>query len=623
MVIRFGIFELDDQSGELRRQGLKVRLPEQSFQILRMLLDRPNDVVTRDELRQRLWASDTSVDFDAGLNSTIRKLREALDDSADNPRFVETVPRHGYRFIGSARPVTVDEAPKPAAVDTAQLPARTSRAWIAGGVLVTILLAAMVVVYRTGWLERISGRTATEQIRSIAVLPFDNLTGDSSQEYFVDGITDALTTDLAEIGGFDVIARASAMQYKSAKKPLSDIGRELNVETLLSGAVARSGQRVRITTQLSDAATGRVTWAQSYDEELSDVIAIQRKIARAVAIAVEGRRGSPPPVRADARPAVSPAAYDAYLKGVAAGGRQGSDGIRRAVEYYEKAVAIQPDFAAAYAAMGDAQMQLLFGGPLSPREVIPKAEASTRKALQLDDRIARAHRTLGAIQASFYWNWDESDREHRRSRELNGNSGPRSELIREGRYAEAIADAERAQRLDPLSFGARVNVAVVCRTVGQYDRAVAELQRALELFPDQARGHFQLGATFMLMGRANDAIAELESSIGPGRTGNPRFSAYLGYAYAIAGRPVDARRILNELETLRRKQYVSSFGIALIHDALGEKEPALTALERAYEERAVEFSQMDQYPRFKTIESESRFQEVMRRVGSPTKKVPL
>src|SRR5439155_6452498 len=270
--------------------------------------------------------------------------------------------------------------------------------------------------YRTGWWEPISAWTAAGHIRSLAVLPFDNLTGDPSQDYFVDGMTDALTTDLAEVGGFDVIARTSAMRYRGAKKPLPVIGRELNVDALLVGAIVRSDHHVRITTQLSHATTERVVWAQSYEGEVSDVVAVQRKIARAVAGAVGGRLGSPLPVRAGGPPLLNPDAYDAYLKGLAAGGRQGYDGFRTAIAYYEEALARQPDFAAAYAAMGEAQLQLLYGGPLSPGEVIPKAEASTRKALELDDTLAQAHRTLAAILETFYWKWEEADKELLRSR---------------------------------------------------------------------------------------------------------------------------------------------------------------------------------------------------------------
>ncbi|PYR61552.1 MAG: hypothetical protein DMF91_09520 [Acidobacteria bacterium] len=549
------------------------------------------------------------------MNSAIRKLRDALDDSAENPRFIETLPRRGYRFIGSMESAIPEAVP--AAPPAAKSAARNRRGLMAGGLLLVVTVAALV--YGTGWWPRISARTAAGHIRSLAVLPLENLTGDPAQDYFVDAMTDALTTDLAQVGGFDVISRTSAMQYKRAKKLLPVIGHELNVDALLEGTVVRSGNHVRITAQLIHAATDRHVWAQSYEGELSDVVALQQQMARAIAAAIGGRPGSPSPARAGRRPAVNPEAYDAYLKGLSVGGRQTVEGFRTAIGYFKEAVARQPDFAEAYAAMGQTQAQFLYAGPLSPREVIPEAEANTRKALQLDDTLAQAHRTLGEILQSFYWQWEEGDKEFRRARELSGNSAeaPRAELLRKGRFEEAIANAEHSLKLDPLSFGAHLGLAAVYRAAGDYDRAVATIRHALETLPAQPRGHFQLAVTFMFMGRTNDAIGELETAVKSSQGGNARFEAYLGYAYAAAGRPVDARRILTAIESRARQQYVSAFGVALIHDALGEKEPALAAIERAYQDHAVEFAQMNQYPPFKTIASEARFQNVLRLIGLP------
>jgi len=619
-VLRFGVFELETQSGELRRHGLQIRLPDQAFQILRLLLDRPGEVVTREELRQQLWGSDTSVDFDVGLNGAIRKLRDALDDSAENPRFVETLPRRGYRFIASVTPATVDDVPDLGTSTAAESGSRIRREWIAGGMLIAVAILALALVYESRWWGRISAGTAAGPIRSLAVLPFENLTGDPAQDYFSDGMTDLLTTELAQAGGFDVISRTSAMQYKGTKKPLTAIGQELTVDAVVAGAIVRSGQHVRITVRLIRAATDRHVWAKSYEGELSDAVGLEREIGRAITAAMTGRPASPPAVRAGAPRAVSPQAYDAYLKATAAAGRLTGDGFRTAIAYFEDAVARQPDFAAAYADMAQNQLQLLWVGPLSPREVIPKAEASARKALEIDDTLAQPHRTLGTILQNFYWQWEEGDKELLRARELSRNSAetPRAILLRTGRFEEAVADTERALRLDPLSFGAHVDVAVVHRAAGEYDRAISGLRRALEVFPRQPRGHFQLGVTYIMIGRFNDAIAELENAVTSSQ-GNARFQAYLGYAYAAAGRPVDARRILKALESRAREQYVSAFGLALIHDVLGEKEPALAALERACQDRAVEFAQMDQYPTFKTIASEPRFEAVMRLVGLPTR----
>jgi TolB-like protein/DNA-binding winged helix-turn-helix (wHTH) protein/Tfp pilus assembly protein PilF len=618
-VLRFGIYELDSQSGELRRHGLKIRLPDQAFQILRLLLDRAGEVVTREELRQRLWSSDTFVDFDVGVNSAIRKLREALDDSAENPRFVETLPRRGYRFIAPVKPARADQIPEPVTPGNATSGSRVQQRWIAGGLLLAAMIVVLALVYQRGWWVRLRAGAAPGQIRSLAVLPFENLTGDPAQDYFVDGMTDALTTDLVQIGGLQVISRTSAMQYKRAKKPLPAIGQELNVDGLVEGAIVRSGQHVRITAQLIHAATDRHVWAHTYEGELSDVVRLQQEVTRAIVTAIEGRLDSPAPARAAESRAVNPQAYDAYLKGVFVEGQQTYEGFRHAVAYFEDAVAKQPDFALAYAAIARAQLQLLYVGSLSPRETIPKAEAAARKALQLDEGLAQPHRTLGTILHNFYWQWEAGNKEFRRARELDANSAENhanaaAALIRSLRFEEAIAETEQARKLDPLSLNAYMTLAAAYRAAGQYDRAIAEFRRILELDPRNRRGHFQLGATFMMMGRSNDAIGELETAVKMSAD-NSRFQAYLGYAYAAAGRPLDARRILNELESRARQEYVSSFGMALILDALGQKESALAAIERAYQDRAVEFSQMAQYPRFVTIGADPRFQATMRRIG--------
>jgi len=479
---RFGVFELDARSGDLRRHGQKVRLPHQSFQTLLLLLSRPGDVVTRDELRHALWTSETFVDFDVGLNSAIRKLREALDDDAGHPSFIETLPRRGYRFIAPVDAIAAIELVAPQPTDARET-----------GVFVAPLLR-----------RRISP---------------------------------------VWIGG----------------------------AVVLVGAIALGALYVR-----SRPAGGRV---------------------------------------------VDAVAYDMYLKGMTANGLQRYDGYRTAVGYFEQAIARQPDFAEAHAALALSQLQFLFGGPLSPRETVPKAEAAARRAIELDPTLPGPHRVLGQTLSLYHWRWEEADAAHARAAALNtqrrDRSGGEVAMIRNGRIAEAIAAAERGQQRDPLSFAAQVNVATAYRAAGQHDRAIAELRRALEITPGSGRAFFQLGVTYVLMSRFDDAIREFDAAMQalPGR--NPRFDAYRAYAYAMTGRPLDARRILQDLEARRVEEYVSSFGIALIYDVLGEKDAALTAIERACDERAVEFAQPRQYPGFSTIASEPRFEAVMQRVGLP------
>jgi TolB-like protein/DNA-binding winged helix-turn-helix (wHTH) protein/Flp pilus assembly protein TadD len=611
-LLRFGAFELDRQSGELRRNGLKVRLADQPFQILELLLDCPGELVTREQLQERLWSSDTYVDFDLGLNSAIHKLREALDDSADNPRFVQTLPRRGYRFIAPVTPAAPEHTEPRAADLTATTERRSRRGWIAGSVAL-LAIAALGVAFERGWWDR-PGRGV--QIRSLAVLPFDNLTGDATQEYLVDGITDGVTTNLAQLGGFNVISRTSAMRFKGAKRP--GIAQELGVDSLLEGSVARTGSRVRITAQLIEAATDHHIWAQAYEGDLRDVIKLQQQIADTIG-GIVGR--TPGRSRAAAVRAVDPDAYEAYLKGVFEAGRQAPENRKIAVSFFEQAVAKQPDFVDAYDAMALIQLQLLFAGPLSPHEVIPKAEKAARKAIELDEANPRPHATLGTILHSYHWNWEEGDREFRRVRELSGgfqdnlNSGVAS-LIRSGRPEEAIVEAKRVLELSPSSHDALLCLGMSYRAMGRFDRALAEIRRGLELYPNSARSLFQLGATFVLMGRPDDAVRELEAAVNSPPP-NPRFQAYLGYAYAAAGRPLDARRILGWLEARARQQYVSAFGPALIYDALGEKAAALAAFERAYQDHAVEFAQTYQYPPFRTIAAEPLFIDRQRRIGLP------
>jgi DNA-binding winged helix-turn-helix (wHTH) protein/Tfp pilus assembly protein PilF len=480
-VFRFGIFELDAASGELRKRGIKVRLSDQPLQILRILLSRPGQLVTRQDLRQELWGKDTFVDFDVALNSAVRKLRDALDDSADNPRFIETVPRRGYRLIIPVQAIALDESNVSSGTPSTSV-SGPRRAWIAAGLaLAATIVGTLLIAYERK-------------------------------------------------------ARIDATSSSTSSKPAS----------IPAG--------------------------------------------------------------------VKPEAYDAYLKGVLAGGQQTTEGFKTAVQYYEKAVALQPDFAVAHAAMAKAQVQFLYTGPLAPRDVVPKAEAAARTALKLDETLSEAHTTLGTILQQFYWQWNEGEKEFRRALAL-GSSGGNAivlSMIRRGRWDEAVAEGEHLVAEDPQSFNAHTSLGTALRGGGQYDRALSEFHRARDIMPQRPRPHFQLGVTLLAMGRFAEAITELQAST---EWHNPRMEAYLGYAYAVAQRRDDARTILNDLLSRARQEYISSFGIALIDDALNEKAEAIAALERACEDHAVEFAQMPQYPPFKSIANEPRYHAVMRRVG--------
>jgi len=611
-VLAFGVFELDLRSGELRKQGVKVRLADQPFQILRLLIERRGDLVSREELRQALWSADTFVDFDVGLSSAVRKLRDALGDSAENPQFIETIPKRGYRFIAPVKPIGVEEM-------VTVRHARPSALWVGAGAALAVAITAIVLYQRSPW-SRLHGASTAGRITSLAVLPFDNLTGDAANRYLVDGITDELTTNLAQVDGLQVISRASAMRYRETKKSLPEIGHELGVDGLVLGAIVKTGDHLHVSAQLIYAATDRHVWAHNYDSDIKDAVTLQNEIANAIARAANGGVAGGSQRFFPARD-VKSEAYLLYLKGLSSEARGGYEGQRSAESYFERAVAEQPDFAMGHAALAQARLQFLFTGPIPPRETIPKAEAAARKALALDDTNPLAHRILAEIQRTYYWQWLESDKEMQRARQLDPNSvSTHTELagalIRSGKIQEGLAESERVRRLDPLSFNAVTNIASAFRAAGQYDRAIAGFQNALAIEPRQGRAHFLLGSTYALMGRMNDAIRELEAAavLSPG---NSRFDAYLGYAYAAAGRRADAEKILVKLNERAKKAYVSSFGIAVIHDALGDKERAMAALEQAYEDHAVEFSQLGQYPPFASLRGTPRYEEIMKIVSRP------
>lgn len=560
-IFRFGAFELDTQSGELRRHGLRIRLQEQSFQILLLLLERPGEVVTRGELRRRLWPGDTLVDFDVGVNSAMKRLRDALGDSAEQPRYVETLRRHGYRFIGAVRP------------------------------------------------------PSTPPIRSVAVLPFENFTGNRAQDYLVDGMTDALITDLAQISGLRVISRTSVMLYKGAKKPLPEIAHELKVDAVMEGAVARSGQRMRITAQLIHVPTDRHLWARSYERDLGDILALQGEIARAIAQEIKVELTPQEWVRLTSTRQVGPKAYDTFLKARYHFNKQTAAGYFKAIRTFEQAIAEEPTYALAYAGMSDCYRLLTFWGPLSPQESMPKAEAAARTALKLDETLAEAHTALAAIAYRFHYDWSRSEREFRRALELQPNHAECHRMYsvflwNVGRFEEALSEAKLGQELDPLSPS--TNVGSTFLWARQYDRAIAECRRALEMDPDFPHAHFGLGLAYTLRGDFREGVRELRIAVKLSRR-NPGYLSRLGHAYAAAGKEREARKVLEELQARSRRQYVSPVGIALVHLGLGDRDEALIWLEKAYQVH--DFDLVTRNPRLDPLRSDPRFQHLLRRVG--------
>ena len=470
-VIRFHAFEVDTVTGELRKHGLRIKLQEQPFQVLCLLLARPGELVTREELRKMLWPADTFVDFEHGLNKTINKLREALSDDRETPRYIETLPRRGYRFIApliSAQPPSGPNGP-PAVLVAQPDPVVTSKPRRAGWMTPTlfILLAALALVALALWYGLARRRVfpapaslSSTPIRSLAVLPLQNLSGDNDQEYFAQGMTDELITDLGQMSALRVISRTSVMQYKGTAKPLQQIGRELGADAILEGAVFRSGSRVRITAQLIDVRTDHHLWAHAYERDLRDVLVLQDEVARNIAneIRVEltpqerARLATPRPVNSEA--------YDAYIKGRSSMcGANTDDGVRTAIKYFERAIELDPTYAAPYAGLADAYSTQGFGYFVPPREAYPRAKAAAAKALALDENSAEAYASLCWIRVHFDWDWPAAGRDCTRALELDPNSGDAAPSASDyyllmGRTDEALVLLRRAVERDPLSAAA-------------------------------------------------------------------------------------------------------------------------------------------------------------------------
>ncbi len=640
--VRFADFEVDLRAGELRKHSRKIRLQDQPFQILAMLLERPGDVVTREELHEKLWPSDTFVDFDHGLNNAVNRLREALCDSPESPRYIETLPRRGYRFLAAVDVISVPLRPaaitqpsssgagqEPIAsgqavpIDGTRLPAsraRSAKFWLAAGV--PVVAVALLLGLNVGRLrERLLGRPLRGQIQSIAVLPLENLTGDPGQEYFVDGMTDALITDLAQIRSLRVISRTSVMQYKRAQKSLPEIARELNVDAVLEGSVVRSGDQVRIDAQLIRAANDQHLWAKSYQRQLRDVVTMQNEIARAVVQEVQLQLTPQEETRLKASRPVNPDAYEDYLRGRYYWRKWTSEGTAKAFEYFQKATVEDPNYALAYAGLAEAEYRRPFLEPLSPREAMPAAAQAARKALQLDESLAEAHAALADIKFRFDWDWAGADAGFRRALELNPNYGDADGrwqyiifLRTANRYQEAIDEAKRAKEINPVLSEQRAGLGSAYLIARKYDLAIQELREVVAHYPEGAVGYHLLGVAYEQKGLFREAISAHEQCVKMSR-GDPLYLATLGHAYAIFGRRQDAERILAELQQRAKREYVSPFNVALVWLGLGNNEQALAWLEKAYVDRSFSLVIINSWPWFDPLRSDPRFQSLVRRIG--------
>jgi TolB-like protein/DNA-binding winged helix-turn-helix (wHTH) protein/Flp pilus assembly protein TadD len=615
--VRFGEFDLDLHTRELRTVGRKVILQEQSFQILAALLERPGHLVTRHELRRRLWSSDTYVDFERSLNKAVNRLREVLEDSADQPRFIETLPRRGYRLIAPAESLTDGSEHKPS--EPAQLSkiltARASHWKFAAKMLagiVTVVLIAFLV-WKIGWKHRSS------TIHTIAVLPLESLSGDSGQDYFADGMTDALITDLGQINALRVISRTSITQYKGVHKPLSQIARQLNADAIVEGTVQRSGERVRITAQLIHAESDTHLWAHVYEGDLSDILTLQNQVAADIANQI--RIELTPEERAVLKSSVivKPAAYEAYFKGRYYWDTRSTDGITKAIDYFGEAIRDDPNFALPYAGLAQVYAALPSYIAVSPRQCYGKAKIAATKALELDDTLADAHTALGGVALTNDYDWSTSEREFQRAIYLNPGYADAHHwhainLMFMSRWEDAIAEIERARQLDPMSIIINANIGFVYYHARRFDDAIAAEHKALELDSSNSVAYEYMGMAYLGKKMYKEAATNLHRAVDLSG-GNSESAAVLSFAYAVDGNLAEARRILVSLEGRSRHEYVPSFNLAIAYAGLGEKTRALAYLQKAYDERCDLVPTLKVNPLFDTLHSDPRFQKLLHQIG--------
>ena len=631
---------------------MKIRVQQQPLKLLELLLERPGEVVTRDELRSRVWPNESFGDFDQAVNIAIAKLRSALGDSAENPRYIETLPKRGYRFIADVSVVdadgrtkrpesaagdlpgtapghqfqgngsTVAPAPRPEPGQPLQgnglavAPKRLrSRRWGIVALALALGLAILAI-----WLIRSRGRSPTG-IRSLAVLPLESLSGDASQNYFADGMTDELITDLAQISALRVISRTSVMVYKGAHKPLPQIARELNVDAVVEGTVLRSGDQVRITAQLIDAATDKHLWSQGYEGELRDTLALQDRVARAIADQIQINLTPREQAALKNVRVVDPQAYESYLKGRYFWNKRTAEGLKVASAYFKQAIEEDPKYAQAYSGLADTYA--LLGdwqyAAMTPREAFPKAKAAALKAVELDSALGEAHNSLAFVLDGFDWDLEAGGKEFRRALELSPGYATAHHwyawhLGLLGRYDEAIAEMRKAENLDPLSLIINADLAELLVLAHSYDESIQQSRKTIEMDPNFAFAHNQLAQAYLQKHMYDEAVAELQKAVQLSG-GSPTCIANLARAYVLSGKRSEAVKLLSDLKQRSTPAYSYASEIAVIYVALGDNDQAMTWLEKGYAERFNPGVLLR--PGFDPLRSDSRFQDLVHRVGLP------
>jgi TolB-like protein/DNA-binding winged helix-turn-helix (wHTH) protein/Flp pilus assembly protein TadD len=630
--VQFSAFEVNLASRELFKHGTRIRLQKQPFEILCMLLERPGQIVSREELRDRLWPNNTFVEYEDSLNTAVRKLRSALSDSSELPRYIETVARQGYRFIAPvvyAGSVKAQSISHPASVqsdgertdNSEALGFKTAARWWRKPRIVYAAAVFLVAASLGAWFMLYRPRRPQPPPAKImlAVLPFQNLTGDASQEYFSDGLTEEMISQLGRLDPqhLQVIARTSVMYYKSGPTRLDQIGRDLGVQYVIEGSVRRDANRVRVAAQLIQVKNQTEIWSRQYDRELNGILSLQGEIAQEIAdetqLALSDRKLSPK----TARPAKNYEAYDLYLKGEYFFNKRSTSDLRLAIDFFQRATVQDPNYALAYAGLADACALMPGYSAELPGKWMPQARAAALKALQIDPNLSEAHTALALIVQNYDWDWKTAEKEFRRAIELNPNYATAhhwyaEHLMWQGRFDEALQESERARMLDPLSLIIAADNGAILYFSRKYDRAIKKWQTVLEMDPDFPRAQMIIAA-LVEKGMFSEALATVERQ--RKITPDAWYWACVAYIQGHAGKMKEAQHALDQLLQLDHRERIDPVTLGQAYAGMNDKVRAIAWLDKAYAQHSNELTGLKVDPQFDSLRGEPRFQDLLHRVG--------
>jgi TolB-like protein/DNA-binding winged helix-turn-helix (wHTH) protein/Tfp pilus assembly protein PilF len=636
---RFGAFELRTRTRELYKHGVRLKLRPQAYQVLALLLEHAGECVTREELQQRVWPSDTFVDFENGVNTAIKQLRASLADSAAEPRYIETLPKLGYRMIvpvefesavaGERATAAMEESGgamasgELAASPIAPPASSRKRLWFTAAAVSVLTIAGLVTFLKWPRAQLTPQRPAPAARIMVAVLPFENLTGDESQDYFSDGLTEEMIAQLGRLDPkeFGVIARTSVMHYQHSAEKVDQIGSELGVQYVLEGSVRRDSERVRINAELIEVGGQQQLWAQQYDRELTNLLVVQGEIAREISDAIQLTLGNPERSERVSQPTLTPQAYQAYdlcLKGLYFWNKRSVPALQQAIEYFQQAIAIDPNYAPAYAGLANSYV-LMPGYTLAPAsKYMPKAREAALRALEIHDDLPEAHVALALILENFDWDWNTAEKEYRRAIELNPNYATAHQwyaefLMWQGRFDEALRESESARSLDPLSLIIGTDRGAIFYFSRQYDRAIEQFHSVRDMDPSFVRVHLVVDA-YIQQGRFADALADMDEWRRTSGNGM-HIRTRLVYLYGRMGQKDKARAELRKIEVMNKTQPPNHVMMALAYIGVGDNDAALRSLEKGYAERSNLLTALKAEPAYDPLRDDPRFQDLLRRVG--------